>query len=63
MEIEHANAMIDYNQAMTCARDIEDDDYRAAVIEALIAKRVQRETGHIDPGGTLAMKLRREAAA
>jgi hypothetical protein len=54
---------MDYDQAMKCARQIKGDDYRAAAIEAIILKRVQREMGFSDPGGTLAMRLRREAAA
>jgi hypothetical protein len=42
---------------------IEDPDYRQAVIEALIRARVRREQGLDDPGGQLAMRLRREAVA
>jgi hypothetical protein len=53
----------EYDQAVQMVRQIEDQDYRAALVETLIAARVKRELGYEHPSGDLAMQLRREAKA
>jgi hypothetical protein len=50
-----------YQEAMALIQKIDDDAYRAACVEAIIDIRVHRELGYPDPGGELAMSLRRKA--
>lgn len=51
----------DYNAVMAVISEIADDGYRGAATEAIILLRTRRELGYADPGGPLAMRLRREA--
>jgi hypothetical protein len=51
----------DYDQAMQMVQQIWDKDYRAALVETLIAARVKRELGYDHPSGDLAMQLRHQA--
>ena len=53
----------EYDQAIQMLRQIEDNAYRAALVETLIAARVKRDLGYEHPSGDLAMQLRREAKA
>jgi hypothetical protein len=50
-----------YYATLDLILQIDDDQYREGAIEGLIQARVRREQGFNDPGGPLAMRLRREA--
>jgi hypothetical protein len=52
-----------FRAIMLKIESIPDEGYRSALIEAAILYRCKQELGHADPGGTLAMRLRREYAA
>jgi hypothetical protein len=51
-----------YDQAVEMLQQIEDRDYRATLVEALIAARVKRELGYEHPSGDLAMQTGCSAA-
>jgi hypothetical protein len=50
-----------YDQALQMIKQITDTDYRAALVETLIAARVKRDLGYEHPSGDLAMQLRHQA--
>jgi hypothetical protein len=52
-----------YESAISAIGTIEDEGYRAALIEAAILHRVRLQLGRNDPASELAMSLRRDAAA
>jgi hypothetical protein len=45
----------EYDQAIQMVQQVEDKDYRAALVETMIAVRVKRELGYDHPSGDLAM--------
>ena len=46
----------EYDQAIAMLKQVEDADYRAALVETLIAARVKRDLGYEHPSGDLAMQ-------
>jgi hypothetical protein len=50
-----------YDRALSLIRQVDDVDFRRALIDALIVEHVKRAQGFDDPAGALAMKLRGEA--
>ena len=56
-----SEASSSYDAALALITRIDDEGYRRVATEAVILERVKRDQGFNDPGGELAMRLRRDA--